>query len=156
MNKKGILGGEFVLWFFRFFLLIILLVGIVAIVYILYSKQYDSRPIEAEILNRKIIECLSKEGTVMSADLINFNSNCNLNLDSKEIYIKIELEKNTEKETFTFGEDKDKLCEINDKIKMKYPPYCKKERYYVLYQSSGLERAYLNILIVILKVKENV
>ena len=160
MNKKAQLGGETILWFYRFTLLIIVILGIIVIVNSNFSKKYDVRPAEAVILSGKIIDCVSENGVVNLDSLYNFE-NC-FSLNKNEFYIRAKINSLDSDfySAYDFGnKDLEPLCEAKEKG-TEAKVSCLKQDYYILLKRSTenmlKEKAKLELLIGVKKVDKNV
>lgn len=140
-DKKAItlLGGEMILWFFRFFLLIVIIAGIALIAYAFYSKNIDVREIETSMIASNIANCIIKEGMLQDTSSLSLEK-CGLNLNLEENYINITLEG---KSIFFGKETYEVLCRLKE-ITMKYKPSCLRQKYYTLKNSEGV---YLDLLV---------
>lgn len=153
-NKKAQVGYG-VTWVYKFLILTIVVGIIVAVITTHYSGQYDIRNIEASIISEKLVNCIAPNGIVSDEIIKEFNNtikNC-LPLDKKENYINISLDN----KSIIFGDSfLQELCQLKEnkknKVKIKYYPFCLKEKYYVL---KGTEPSQLNIFIAIKKVEKN-
>ena len=155
-NKKALLGSEFVIWFFRFLLLIIIIVMIVAAVTVFYSKQYDIRQIEANILSDELVQCLTDDGVMNESDFNGAFGKCLPNINENEYYINLSIKLANGMKSIYYGKkDLELICQLK-KIKLQYPPACVKQRYYVVFDN-GEERnsANFNMLIAIAKLEKN-
>jgi pantothenate kinase len=155
-NKKAILGDEFILWFFRLFLLLVILAVIILIVHRFYSKQYDIREIEANLLASNFAECLIKKNAIAKSDIEDVFDSCKSKLDSQEYYVNISLS-NKEVISNSFGKDTLKvLCET--KLEQTYFPSCVTKDYLVTERTDEgkMMPARLRILVAILKTEKNV
>ena len=151
------LGSEFVLWFFRFLLLIIVIVMIVAAVDIFYSKQYDIRQAEAEIIALKLSNCLVKDGIMKEADFNSAFETCPQKINEREYYLNLSINMPSGLQSRHYGQkDLEIICQIK-KSKLRYPPVCLRHRYYIVFDD-GKEKRGINfdMLVAITKVEKNV
>lgn len=148
---------EAIIEIWRTVVLIAVLALIILIVSGFYSKQYDVREIEANMIASKFADCLMNEqGVVSEADVNNFADLCGLKLDLEEHYVSINLE-NEGSISNSFGKDALKvLCET--KVKQKYYPFCITKNYLAFEESDegDLIPAELKIFVAILKTEKNV
>jgi len=82
-NKKAQLGEQLTVFAFLF-LLVVIGIGIAGGVYIFFGSGYDSRQVEADILNHKVRNCLS-ENILDDNFKDNFYEICKLNKQSMEV-----------------------------------------------------------------------
>jgi hypothetical protein len=154
-NKKALLGSEFVIWFFRFLLLIIIIVMIVAAVSVFYSKQYDVRQIEANILSDKLVQCLTDDGVMKESNFNEAFAKCLPNTNENDYYINLSIKLPRMKSIYYGKKDLELICQLK-KIKLQYPPACLNQKYYVVFDN-GEEKdsANFNMLIAIAKLEKN-
>ncbi len=145
-DKKALelLGGEMILWFFRFFLLIIIIAGIALIAYAFYSRNIDVREIEVNLIANKIANCMIKDGILQDVSLLSLEK-CGLNLNLEENYINITLEG---KSIFFGNENFEVLCKLKG-ITIKYKPVCLLQKYYAIDKNS--EAAHIGLLVASIK-----
>ena len=80
LNKKA---DEKLLSIYLFIIYIIVLIGIISGVLLFYGSPLDVRELEADILNSKIIDCLTEQGNLKTGvldDKFNLAESCNLYL----------------------------------------------------------------------------
>lgn len=144
-SKKGLLGSEFVLWFFRFLVVIIIVAGITFMVYAVIRKNYDIGGTETVLISKTIMDCITKY-SVINIESIDDFQHC-INIDEKEIYVTLSVF-NSEKEIkkAEFGRKELKVfCDIS-KEKQKYPPSCFTQIYLIDLNYNSLKQiAYLNM-----------
>jgi len=155
-NKKAVLGGETVMWIYRFLLIGIMLIGFIAVISNFYSVKYDTRPAESALLARRIINCISINSIVeikaFDSDKVSECAGLSKE-ETNEVYIDALLDYSTSSR-FVIGDFTLKaLCGS----KGEYVPYCLNQKYYLLLKQNGnLERAKLDLLIAIKKLEKNV
>jgi hypothetical protein len=149
-NKKAVLGGETLIWFYRFFLITLIVVAYVMIVLHYYTQQYDTRPAEAVLLAGRVIDCATDDGIV---DLENFSDEnimkCT-NVTGTEEYIfgNLSYFNGTMIRKISVGDpDIKPICDLKGKA-----PFCLEQNYYLLF---GKEKAKLELLVGMLKIKES-
>jgi len=155
-SKKAVLGGETVMWIYRFLLIGIMLIGFIAVISNFYSAKYDIRPAESVLLARRVMNCIVDNGIIEieAFDSTKVTKCTGLSKDEiNEICINALLNYSNSS-SFAIGDSTLKpLCGA----KGKYIPYCLNQKYYLLLKRNGnLERANLNILIAIKKLEKNV
>jgi len=149
-NKKAVLGGETLIWFYRFFLIVLIVVAYVMIVLNYYTQQYDTRPAEAVLLASRVIDCSTNDGVI---NLENFSDNNIMrytNISGTEEYIfgNLSYFNGTIIKKISVGEpDIKPICDIKGKA-----PSCLEQDYYLLL---GKEKVKLELLVGILKIKES-
>lgn len=145
-DKRAIdlLGGEIILWFFRFFLLIVIIAGIALIAYSFYSKNIDTREIEIGLISGKIADCIAKDGILQDVSFLN-PEKCGLNFNLEENYINITSQG---KSSFIGNSNFEVLCRLRG-ISMQYKPACLAQKYYVLNQAK--EGVYVDLLVATIK-----
>jgi hypothetical protein len=139
LNKRALLGGEMILWFFSFFLLIVIIAGIALIVYSFYSKNIDTREIEASLISNKLAKCIIKDGVLQDISSLSLEK-CGLNLNLEENYINITLEG---KSASLGNAGFEVYCRLKG-IKMPYQPFCLRQKFYALKNSQA---AYIDMLV---------
>lgn len=145
-DKKALelLGGEMILWFFRFFLLIVIVAGIALITYAFYSRNINVNEIEVNLIANKIANCVIKDGVLQDVSQLSLEK-CGLNLNLEENYINITLEGRS----ISFGKEAyEVLCRLKG-ITMQYKPACLWQKYYAVKENS--ESAYLDLLVASVK-----
>lgn len=167
-NKKG---ADKVLSMYWFAILIIVAGGIFAMVATFYSHPYDIRGLEAGILNKKTVDCISEKGKLNSELFFegsfdkNFSDrflevcNFNFNTDSEEIqyYVEVEFYNLTNKENpmFEFYEGRINWredCNLKEEEHENLAK-CVERRFY----STHNENQYLiKILTIVGKLNENI
>lgn len=155
-NKKALLGGETVIWVYRFILIGLIVLGFIIVISNFYSAKYDIRPTESVLLARRVINCITANGiTKLDAfDSAQVTECTGLSKDEiRGSYIKAILSYSNSS-SFAIGDSTlEPLCGA----KGKYVPYCLNQKYYLLLERNGnLERAKLDLLIAIKKFEENV
>ena len=153
-NKKAMIGGEFMLWFFRIILLIIVVFGVVSIVSNFFLIQYDITDIEGKIIVNTLVECLLQNKLSVSKDTIyNLFDTCKINIEPEFIYINVTLF-DTEVTSNYFGEKNfEVLC--NTKIKQQYVS-CTTEYVLVPEKYGKKNIGILKILVALSKLDKNV
>ena len=132
-NKKAQVGSG-ILWLYKFIMLIIVIGGIVAVVFLHYSKQYDVREIELNLLAGNMLECFSDKGKIEHEDFTNEKLYSCLNFDEKEIFLNVTLEEEGKQNSISLGDKHlEVYCELGqEKIEGKKLPSCLRESYDVL------------------------
>src|SRR3989338_2921841 len=143
-SAMDLLGGEIILWFFRFFLLIVIIAGIALIAYAFYSKNVDTGEIETSIISGKIANCIVKDSILQDISSLSLE-NCGLNINLEESYINITSQG---KSNSVGNSNFEVLCNLKG-IRMQYKPACLRQRYYVLNQAN--EGAYVDLLVATIK-----
>lgn len=146
-SKKGLLGSEFVLWFFRFLVVIFIIAAIAFMVYAVKKINYDVRDTETVLISNKIIECLTNDGVIIARSIDNFQNCININRD--DIYVVISVFNSTkELKKADFGrKELNVYCEMLDNVKQKYPPACLMQTYLINFDDGFMQTAYLNMSI---------
>ncbi len=154
-DKKGM--GRMVIWFFYFIVIIIVVSWVVVVVASFYSKQYDIREMEANMLANKLMRCIMKEGVIEKADLDNIFKNCDFNLNREEYYLEVDYTSDGKESKASFGrESLGNLCKLKN-IDVTYAPSCNKINYYAQIRNGQiLTPSKIIFLIDIGKVKQNV
>jgi hypothetical protein len=151
MNNKR--GSDKVLSMYWFVVIILVAVGIFAMIYMFYSAPYDVREVESDILASKIVDCISRNGKIDSAFVLDKNLNvldkCNLNFNvesdftnKEQYFFDIEilpLEEGSSKILFSGGNVNWKSdCFIEDKKGNEYKKLvkCSEKRIYAVDSSS--------------------
>lgn len=155
-NKKALLGGETVIWVYRFILIGLIVLGFIIVISNFYSAKYDIRPAESVLLARRVVNCIATNGivTLNAFDSAQVTECSGLDKEEiNEVCIDAVLSYSNSS-SFTIGSSTLKpLCGA----KGKYIPYCLSQKYYLLLEQNGnLERARLDLLIAIKKFEENV
>ncbi len=155
-NKKALLGGETVIWVYRFILIGLIVLGFIIVMSNFYSIKYDIRPAESVLLARRVINCIATNGITKLEAFYPAQVTACTGLSKEEtgeFYIKAVLSYSNSS-SFAIGSSTLKpLCGA----KGKYVPYCLNQKYYLLLERNGnLERAKLDLLIAIKKFEENV
>jgi len=155
-SKKGLLGSEFVLWFFRFLIIILIVASVTFMVFAVQRKNYDVRDSEAVLISENIMDCITKEGEITSESLDNFQE-C-INANEEEIYIQMEVFNATIGiKKAEFGRKELKIyCEMLGDVKQRYPPSCLKQMYIINFDDGFKQTAYLNMSIAIASFEKNV
>ena len=145
-DKRAIdlLGGEIVLWFFRFFLLIVVIAGIALIAYAFYSRNIDTGEIETSIISGRIANCMVKDSILQDISSLSLEK-CGLNINLEESYINITSQG---KSNFVGSSNFEVLCNLKG-ISMQYKPACLKQRYYLLNPAN--EGVYVDLLVATIK-----
>lgn len=122
-DKKGRLGDQVAISAFLF-LLFVIAGGIAVGIYIFYGDEYDFRPLEAEILNYNIRQCIFEKGNALNwNDEDEFYALCGLNKEvikgNDIIQIKIDG-----RETFSANEGKVESCKLTGARKNINYPKC--------------------------------
>ena len=149
-NKKA--QAKLILSWITWLMLFIIVAGVSLVVWSHYSKNYDIRDIESELVSEKIFGCFVDKGVL---DENQFSKpileNC-LTLNEKEIYLDLKFND----QNLNFGDDFLKtLCESQDKgIKIKHYPECLQKKYYVL--DSNNNQKTFEIFVGIGKLNKNV
>ena len=72
--KKGdLLGGEMMLWIYRFALIGLIVFSLIIVIFNFYSVKYDIRSSEALFIGKRITNCVSDEG-IINRDILNKNN----------------------------------------------------------------------------------
>lgn len=155
-SKKAVLGGETVMWIYRFLLIGIMLIGFIAVVSNFYSAKYYIRPAESVLLARRVMNCIAANGIIEieAFDSAKVTECTGLSKDEiNEIYIDALLNY-SDSSSFAIG---DSTLKVLCGSKGKYMPSCLNQKYYLLLKRNGnLERARLDLLIAIKKLEKNV
>lgn len=101
MNRRGEVGDQLYLAYFIFILLMIT-GGIVLGSYLTSGKDYDIRSVDAEILERKIVSCLSETEELTAQKIADLYSTCAIQERDLEKGLIIEINSQTQK-LFTYG-----------------------------------------------------
>ncbi len=152
MNKKGdLLGGEMMMWIYRFMLLGFVVFAYTAIIFNFYSIRYDIRSPESMFIGKKVIDCVS-EGGIINRDIVNKEtiSKClNFKNGENEIYIDFNLIDINGDDTYHLYLGKEELKPLCE-----YGVYCSRQKYYFL--TDDYQKAKLELFIAIDKTEENV
>ncbi len=167
-NKKG---ADKILSMYWFAILIIIAGGIFAMVATFYSHPYDIRGLEAGILNKKTVDCISDKGKLIPELFSNgkFNEDfsdsfldiCgfNFNTDSEEIqyYVEAEFYNLTNKENPMFEFSKGRKNWRED-CKLKEEEHenlakCVERRFYSTHNG---EQYLIKVLSIVGKLNENI
>jgi hypothetical protein len=111
MNRRAEIGDQLYLAYFIFILLMIT-GGIVLGSYLTSGKDYDIRSVDAELLGKKIISCLSEQKDLTAQKVADLYSTCSLDEKSLENGLIIEINTQTSK-LFTYGNVV--ACGLSDK-----------------------------------------
>lgn len=146
-NKKAQMGDA-ITWLYKFIILVVVVGGIVAIVLNHYSKAFDIRDAEAQMLAKKIVECIAPDGIVkeFSNETI---KNC-FPINKQELYLNITLDETSfiNGNSFLFT-----LCKaMEQKVRVKKYPVCHHSKYLLL---NNNKLSTLNIFIAIRKIEKN-
>ena len=155
MDKKGFLGSEIIIWFFRFFLIILVITVIVYAVNLYYSGNFDIREAEGRRLADKITDCITKDGFLAVENFNNLAEGCRLGLDYDNYHINLSFKKGDELKISEFGNKNIAvLCEVKSDVT--YRPNCVKNRYYLLLdEGKEVQGIYLDMKISISKTEKN-
>ena len=149
--KKGdLLGGEMMLWIYRFALIGLIVFSLIIVIFNFYSVKYDIRSSEALFIGKRITNCVSDEG-IINRDILNKNNvmKClDVDDDNDEIYINFNLKDFDEQEIANFDIGKNELKPL-----CSYDVYCSEQKYYFITDDDKMTK--LELLIAIDKVEEN-
>lgn len=174
--RFGKKGTDKMLSIYWFAILFLVAGGIFAMVYVFYSHPYDVRNIEADILNNKVADCISREGKINldleSIEETDFLKLCNLNFNVEDefewkkqgqYYLEVNFYtlEDTSNSLFNIEEGNKNLfssCELQKENNKEYNKLakCVEKRFYSV-DSKNKDKQYLiKILSVVRKAEKNV
>lgn len=148
-NKKATQSSYLVVWTYRVVALVLVVMGFLAILWVRFSQPYDIRPLEAAVIAKKSIECLSQNGMISNYNFYREKLNGCLDVDEQNVFMLIKFQD----QNITLGkEDLETYCESN--IKGKYLPACFEQTYGVLNEEGKLDE--INVFVAVDKNEKNV
>jgi hypothetical protein len=151
-NKKGTQSSYLVVWTYRVVAIVLVVMGFMAIMWIRFSQPYDVRPLEATIIAKKSIECLSQDYTITTYNFYRDKLRGCLDVDEENVFMKIEFQN----QNITFGKDiLETYCKSGDSgVTITYKPSCYEQSYDVLNEQGQLDE--INVFVAINKWNKNV
>lgn len=144
-----------VIFVYRFLVILLIVAVFVGVVWIRASQPYDVRQLEASVVAKKSIGCLTAN-SVFSVEQFNEQriKDC-LAIDEKNIFLSIKFKLPNEEKNLTLGkEELFTYCQSKEEgVKGAYLPICFQEDYSVIYNDK-LDK--LNVFIAIDKNDKNV
>jgi len=149
-NKKATQSSYMVTWTYRIVAIVLIVMGFIAILWIRFSQPYDIRPLEAAVIAKKSIECLSQDQMITNSTFNKEKLKGCLDLDEENIFLIMKFQgKNV-----TLGRDTLEMYCKTANVEMKYKPFCYEQNYDVLDENQKLDE--INVFIALDKSGKNV
>ena len=148
-NKKATQSSYLVIWTYRVVAIVLVVMGFMAILWIRFSQPYDIRPLEAAVIAKKSIECLSQNQMILSSNFYRDKLLGCLDVDESNVFLIIKFHD----QNITLGQ-KNLETYCRSGVHGGHMPFCFEQSYDVLNENEKLDE--INVFIAMDKSDKNV
>ena len=150
-NKKATQTSYLIVWTYRIVAIVLVMMSFLAIMWIRFSQPYDIRPLEAAVIAKRSIECLSQDQMILESNFYREKLKGCLDVDENNIFLMIKFQD----KNITIGREiLENYCKSKENAEGKYLPFCYEQSYDVLNSTQKLDE--INVFVAIDKSNKNV